>query len=159
MRRAARLADGFFSNAAPGRFAEQVQVANAEMERIGRDPAGFSWTYYQHVYPAADPEAGWAELRPHLWALRWKYGDFGASAARSGPLPAPPPVDSTTESGLRESALIGPAEHVAAEVTALRERVGVPFEFVARSYFQTMPFNQQSELLERLATEVGPLLD
>jgi hypothetical protein len=34
----------------------------------------------------------------------------------------------------------------------------VEVEFVARSYFSTMTYDQQFELMERLATEVAPHL-
>lgn len=156
--RAAHLADGFFSNASPDRFTEQVRVATRAMTDSGRDPAGFSWTYYQHVYPCKDPDQGWQDLRQHLWTLRWKYSDFEASAGRSGPLPPTPPPDTETEAALRASALVGPAAWIAEQISELAERVGVEFDFVARSYFPTMSSAQQHELLEELATDVAPLV-
>jgi len=38
----------------------------------------------------------------------------------------------------------------------VRETAGVGVDFVARSYFPTMTYEQQLELMERLATAVAP---
>jgi hypothetical protein len=39
---------------------------------------------------------------------------------------------------------------------ALRERAGIPVEFVARSYFPTLEYGAQLELMQQLAEEVAP---
>ncbi len=158
VRRAARAANGFFSNASPRRFVEQVGVARLEMERIGRDPATFTFSWYGHLYPSDDVERGWKELREHLHAQRWKYSDMGPSAARGGG-PAPSPVlDEANEARIRKLAQIGPGGQLAEQLLDLQEAAGVPVDFVARSYFPGMSYAQQQDLLGRLATEVMPLL-
>jgi probable F420-dependent oxidoreductase len=158
LRRAARAADGFFSNVSPDAFAEQVRIVDDERSRIGRrDP--FSWIHYRVCYIADDPDRGWQEVRPYAAYMRWKYSDMVDSATRgAGPLPSPPPLTEAEERRLRQSTLVGPAEVVAAEVRDTVARAGTDFEFVARSYFPGMPASQQDEQLVRLAEEVAPLL-
>jgi probable F420-dependent oxidoreductase len=158
VRRAARLADGFFSNASPERFEAQVQVAHVQMEQDDRDPASFEWGYYAVIYPCDDPEAGWQEIRNYVHHMRWKYGDMEVSAARSGPVPAPPSLDASTEEELRDSVLVGPAEHIAERLEDIESRVGVPLHVVARSHFPGMGFARQMEGLQRIAEELAPLL-
>jgi probable F420-dependent oxidoreductase len=158
VRRAARRADGFFSNASPDRFVHQVAVATEAMTAAGRDPDDFTWIYYAMTYLCDDPDTGWERVRDHAWAMRWKYADMQASATRSGPVPAPPPLDATTESSLREGTWLGTADDVAARVEELRNRAGVDFEFVARSYFPAMSYGEQLEGVERMADELMPLL-
>ena len=158
VRRAARLADGFFSNAAPERFQTQVQVAHAQMEQDGRDPAGFDWGYYAVIHPCDDPEAGWREIRDHVHHVRWKYSDMGASATRTGPVPAPPPLDASAEERLRANVLVGPAELIAEQLQEIEAQVAVPLHLIARSYFPAMDFPQQLEGLQRIAEELLPLL-
>ena len=158
VRRAARLADGFFSNAPAHRFQEQVEVARDQMERDGRDPSAFEWGYYAVIHPCDDPEEGWREIRDHVHHMRWKYNDMEASAARSGPVGAPPPLDGATEERLRSAVLVGPAEMIAEEIKKVETRVGVPLHLVARSYFAGMGFSQQLEGLQRIAGDLIPLL-
>lgn len=158
VRRAARLADGFFSNAAPDRFRAQVEVARSQMEKDGRDPSSFEWGYYAIVHPCDDPEAGWREIRDHVHHMRWKYSDMEASATRRGPVPTPPTLDGTSEERLRDGVLVGPADMIAERVREIETRVGVPVHLVARSYFPGMGYPQQLEGLQRIATELIPLL-
>ncbi len=158
VRRAARYADGFFSNASPRRFAEQVQVARAALQEAGRDPGEFSWTYYAMVHLGPDADAAWEEVRDHVWAMRWKYGDMEASAARTGPVPEPPRPDDATTARLRQATLAGPADAVAETIRGYRDQVGVDFDFVARAYWPAMPLSRQREIVEQLATELMPAL-
>ncbi len=158
VRRAARLADGFFSNAAPDRFVEQVAVAAAAREAAEIDRP-LDWAYYGIVHLCDDPERGWEEIRDSVRLMTWKYGDMEASASRRpGPLPSPPPMDAAAEGALRDRVLVGTAEQVAARILAIRERAGVPFEFIARSYFPDRPFSALAEQIHRLADDLGPLL-
>ncbi len=158
LRRAARRADGFFSNVSPEGFAHQVAVVADEMAAAGRDEP-FRWISYRMCYVADDPDRGWEEVRPFVHFMRWKYSDMEASAYRGpGPLPEPPPPDAATETALREATLVGPPELIAAEIRRTAEIVGIDFDFVARSYFPGMPFSQQDEQLTRFGEQVAPLL-
>jgi probable F420-dependent oxidoreductase len=156
VRRAGRLADGFFSNASPERFIEQVRIARAAAEQAGRDPDAFRWWWYAIAYPADDPERGWQEVRDAAWLMSWKYSDMQASATRRGPLPTPPPIDAEHEAMLRRRVLTGPGPEIAARLAAVREAAGVPVEFVARSYFPGFSTARQREVMDRLAAEVMP---
>lgn len=158
VRRAGRLTDGFFSNASPDRLVDQVRWASEELERAGRDPADFQWWYYTVALPGENADAAWAQMKDHVWAQRWKYGDMEASAGRTGPVPAPPPLDPETEAKLRRMVFVGTGEEVAEQFQSVRDRVRVPLRMMARSYFPSLQFDAQVELMERLATEVMPAL-
>ncbi|MBT8247435.1 MAG: LLM class flavin-dependent oxidoreductase [Acidimicrobiia bacterium] len=158
VRRAARKADGFFSNAGPQRFRAQVEVAHAQMEQDGRDPADFDWGYYAVIHVSDDPERGWREVRDHVHHMRWKYGDMASSAGRTGSIPAPPPLDAAAEERLRANVLVGPADMIAARIREIEAHAGVPFHLVARSYFPGMSLPQQLDGLHRIGEELIPLL-
>ena len=40
----------------------------------------------------------------------------------------------------------------------VKQGMGVPVEFVARSYFPTLPYDRQVELMQELAEGVAPLI-
>lgn len=158
VRRAARRADGFFSNASPGRLGQQVEWANDELVKQGRDPARFRWIYYTVMFPGPDPDRAWERGRNHIHAMRWKYGDMEESAGRSGSLPAPPPMTAAYEEKLRVATLLGSGAQIAEEIGQIRERAGVELDIVARSYFPTLEYSEQVEILHQLAEEVAPRL-
>jgi len=158
VRRAARLADGFFSNASPTRLAQQVGWANDELSKAGRDPADFRWIYYTVMFPGVDRDLAWERGRHHIHAMRWKYEDMEDSAVRSGPLPALPALTPESEENLRAATLLGPGEQIAEQINQIKEAAGVDFDVVARSYFPTLDYSGQVEILEQLAAEVAPLL-
>ena len=158
LRRAAALADGFFSNAPPDRLAEQAAIVADERERAGITRP-FTWIWYSMLYVTDDPERGWAEIRDHVHATRWKYRDMVASAVREpGPLPEPPPLDEAAERELRAATLVGTPEQIAAEVRRVAADAGTEFDFVARSYYPGLGFEQQAEQVRLLAEGVAPLL-
>jgi probable F420-dependent oxidoreductase len=158
VRRAARLAQGFFSNASPARLAEQVAWATEELEKAEQDPSGFRWIYYTVMFPGTDPDAAWERGRSHVYRMRWKYGDMEQSAGRSGDLPEPPPLSSKAEEKLRRATLLGSGSDIAGQIAEIRAAAGVDVEIVARSYFPSLAFNEQVEVMERLALEVAPLV-
>jgi alkanesulfonate monooxygenase SsuD/methylene tetrahydromethanopterin reductase-like flavin-dependent oxidoreductase (luciferase family) len=157
IRRAARLAEGFFSNALPERFAEQIAVAEEARIEIGRE-SPFTWAHYAICYVADEADRGWEEIRDHIRLMTWKYSDMEASATRRGPLPVPPPMTADEEAALRRRVLVGPADEIARQILALRNAVATDFHLVARSYFPGMPFSRQQEQVRRLGEELAPLL-
>lgn len=157
VRRAARHASGFFSNSPAEHLVQQVAWANDEMAKIGRDPRTFRWLHYSIMYPAADFRRGWDEAGQHIWHLTWKYGDMVASASRSGSIPAAPLLTQERRDDLKERTIfVGPSEWIVEQLLNLRARAGVPVEFVARSYFHTLHYEAQTELMDRIAADVMP---
>ncbi len=157
VRRAARHADGFFSNAPPHKFIEQVQWAHDEMEKTGRDPATFRWIYYSIMCPGDDADTAWSEYAEHVWALTWKYSDMEASAERAGPVATPPTPPADVVDKIRSrSVVLGSPQQIVERLNGIREEAGVPVEFMARSYFSTLEHHRQIELMEQLAADVLP---
>ena len=158
VRRAARMTQGFFSNASPARLAKQVAWAADELEKAGRDPATFRWIYYTVMFPGADPDVAWAAGRSHIHAMRWKYDDMETSANRSGDLPKPPPLSDKAENKLRRATLLGSGADIAEQIAQIRRAVDVDLDIVARSYFPTLTFAEQVEVMAQLAEDVAPLV-
>lgn len=159
IRRAARLADGIFSNANIEDFIRQLDWLRDECERIGRDPAELRVHHYSVMLPAESEDEGWSRYGRHAWQMTWKYTDMEASAIRSGTPPEAPPFTEELRAKLsRRSFLVGPSERIVETLSEVRERAGVPVEFTARSYFSTLDYSDQVELMERLAAEVAPHL-
>lgn len=155
IRRAARLADGIFSNASLPRFLEQVRWLEDECESIGRDPSELRIVHYSVMLPADSADEAWSRYGDHVWHMEWKYGDMAASMTRSGPPPAAPPRE---ESKRRRSVLAGRPEEIVAELLQVRSQAGRPVEFAARSYFSTLEYAVQVELMQQLAEDVAPHL-
>lgn len=156
VRRGGRLANGFFSNASPTKFKEQIAWAVDELGATGRSVEDFRWIYYTTVYPCDDPDRGWSEIRNHVWTMRWKYGDMERSAYRSSAaLPSPPPLTEETEIKLRKAVWLVPEDELKDRLGALRTEVGVDFEFVARSYFPGLQYQAQLDLMAKVAAGFG----
>lgn len=157
IRRAARLADGVFSNATGDGFVKQVGWILDECEKIGRDPAELRIIHYSVMLPGSSADDAWDRYSEHLWHMMWKYSDMEASTTRSGTPPfAPPLTDERRQQMMGRSTLAGTADQIVNELGELRERSGVPVEFVARSYFGTLEYAAQVELMGQLASDVAP---
>jgi len=159
IRRAARLADGIYSNASQKRFLQQLEWIRDECDRIGRDPADLRIIHYSVILPGASAEDAWARYTDDLWHMTWKYADMEASATRAGP---PPPAPALTEADrgelLRRATVAGSGDEIVSTLLDLRERAAMPVEFVARSHFPTLEYEAQVELMQQLAEEVAPRL-
>jgi probable F420-dependent oxidoreductase len=149
--RAARHADGFFSNASPQRFVQQIRVANEEMERIGRDPETFRWIYYAVMYPGPVDE-----IVSSVWHQMWKYSDMEDSATRTGPIVATPLLTEERRAEVSSPILGGSGEAIAAALGEIRSAAGVPIEWVARSHFSDISYERQADIAEAIATQVVP---
>jgi probable F420-dependent oxidoreductase len=157
IRRAARLADGLFSNASAEGFLEQVGWVLDECDRIGRDPAKLRFIHYAVLLPGSSSKAALARYRDALWSLQWKYSDMQASAARPLPPPEPPPYGRPDDALLsRRTAYAGTTDELVEALLAIRRQSPVPVEFVARSYLPLLDRAAQLELMQELAEGVAP---
>jgi probable F420-dependent oxidoreductase len=157
IRRAARLADGIYSNASTNGFLRQLEWIKDECEQIGRDLADLRIVHYSVILPGDSADDAWARYTDHLWHMTWKYSDMEASASRPGPPPAAPEMtEPNRDALLRRATIAGSSDDIVETLLELRERAGVPVEFVARSYFATLDYERQVELMTQLAEEVAP---
>ena len=157
VRRAARLADGIFSNAPADKFLQQVEWARDELHKRARADDDFLWLHYAILHPGDDAASAWEELRPHVWQMSWKYSDMKDSSTRSGPPPPAPPLTPEREQVIQSRAVIaGPSDYIVERLLDIKKTAGVPVEFIARSYHPTMARPQQLEVMQRLAEEVAP---
>ena len=159
IRRAARLADGVFANVPAEKLLQQLEWIRDECELIGRDPDELRIVHYSVMLPESSKQAAMDRYSDHLWKMMWKYGDMETSASRELPAPEPPPFDDSMRDRLfARATLWGTSEEIVESLLDIRSRAGVPVEFVARSYFHTLPYNDQLELLQHLSAEVLPHL-
>jgi probable F420-dependent oxidoreductase len=159
VRRAARLANGIFANVTGDRLLRQLQWIEDECDQIGRDPAEIQVVHYSVMLPGRSSEDAWHRYLDDVWHMTWKYSDMEASVTRHEPPPAPPPLTEPESDSLRRRSVVaGSSEQIVAELLTLREKAGMQVQFVARSYFPTLSFQAQVELMEQLAAEVMPHL-
>lgn len=159
IRRAARLADGIFSNAPVDLFLRQLSWIEDECERAGRNPGELRLHHYSILLPGSSVDDAWERYGSHAWQMMWKYSDMEASVGRSGPPPAAPPFTDEARHRLgRRSTLAGTTDELAASLLDIREKAGRAVEFTARSYLPTLELSAQVELMQQLAEEVAPHL-
>jgi len=157
VRRAARLADGIYANVRRDQLLQQIAWIRDECDRVGRDPAELRIFHYSVILPGSSPEQAVDDYMDHLWHMYWKYSDMEASATRSGPPPQAPPFDqSRRQSVAGRSTVAGTSDQIVTELNEIREAAGLPVEFAARSYFHTLEYQAQVELMQQLAEEVAP---
>ncbi len=157
LRRAARLADGIFSNAPAEQFGEQVEWVLDELDQAGRDPSTFRFIHYSILLPGASRADALARYRDAVWALNWKYSDMEASATRPLPPASPPPFEGEDERLLaRRTAHAGTPDELVQALLEVGKRVPVPVEFVARSHLPMLEYDAQVEVMQQLAEDVAP---
>jgi probable F420-dependent oxidoreductase len=157
IRRAARLADGIFSNAPADKFREEVAWALDEIDQADRDPSTFRFIHYSILLPGASRADALARYRDAVWALNWKYSDMEASAVRPLPPASPPPFEGDDERLLtRRTAHAGTPDELVEALLAVRNAVPVPVEFVARSHLPFLEYDAQVEVMQQLAEGVAP---
>ena len=159
IRRAARLADGIFSNVSPDKLMIQLGWLRDECERIGRDPSQLRVIHYSVILPGDSANDAWARYTDHVWHMTWKYSDMGASATRQGPPPSAPELTENRMNSLQQRFTIaGSSEEIVSTLLDIRTQAAMPVDFVARSYFTTLEYDDQVELMQQLAEEVAPHL-
>lgn len=157
IRRAARHADGIFANVPTNDFIRQIEWIKDECDRIGRDPAELRIIHYSVMLPGSSSEEAMDRYLDHVWPMYWKYRDMEASATRPGPPPPAPPFDEAMRDRLYgRSTIAGSGDEMVEALNQVKEAVDLPVEFVARSYFHTLAYDDQVELMQYLAEEVAP---
>lgn len=157
IRRAARLADGIFANVPRDQFLQQLKWIEDECEKVGRDPDDLRIIHYSVMLPASSRKDAFAHYTDHLWQMMWKYSDMEASSNRTGPPPSAPPFDESKRDRLFGRATVaGTGEQIVEYLHEIEQQTPLEVEFAARSYFPTLPYDDQVELMEQLATEVSP---
>ena len=159
VRRAGRIANGFLSSrASPEIFAVQAAWVREEAERAQRDPSSIVLGANVAVFAWPDAVEGWRLVRDHFHYMRWKYLDMAGARARTGAVPAAPPLTPADEDELKAGALVGTPEQVAEQILAYRDVAGDDFHFVARLDYPGLDPGVQREALRILAEEVAPLV-
>ncbi len=157
VRRAARLADGIFANVPKEQLLQQLRWIEDECEQVGRDPKELRIIHYSVMLPASSEEEAIERYTDHLWQMYWKYGDMEDSVARTGPPPSAPPFDHAKRDRLYgRSTAAGTPDQIVEHLLGIRTEANLPVEFAARSYFPTLEYDAQLELMQRLAEEVSP---
>jgi probable F420-dependent oxidoreductase len=157
IRRAARLADGIFANVPKDRLLQQIEWIKDECGRIGRDPHDLRIVHYSVMLPGDSAEAAMDHYLDHVWQMYWKYSDMEESATRPGPAPAAPGFqESDRDSLYGRSTIAGTGEQMVDYLNGIKEAAGLPVEFAARSYFPTLEYDAQIELMQALAEGVAP---
>ena len=157
IRRAARLADGIFSNASADEFQAQVGWVVDELDRAGRDPSTFRFIHYSILLPGVSRADALARYRDAVWALNWKYSDMEASATRPLPAASPPPFNRPDETLLKRGTThAGTPQELVETLLEIRNRVPVPVEFVTRSHLPLLQYDEQVEVMQQLAEGVAP---
>jgi alkanesulfonate monooxygenase SsuD/methylene tetrahydromethanopterin reductase-like flavin-dependent oxidoreductase (luciferase family) len=157
IRRAARLADGIFANVPREQFLQQIEWIKDECDKVGRDPAELRIVHYSVILPGPSPDEAMDRYLDHLWHMYWKYSDMEASAGRKGPPTAAPTFDPSKRDDLYgRSTVAGTADQIVSRLNETRELAGLHVESAARSYFHTLDYDDQVELMQQLAEEVAP---
>jgi len=158
IRRAARMADGWEGTMlTPSEFGQAVAWILDEMQKIGRDPEGFTFSLHHAVFPWRDGNA-WDLIRPHHEYFIWKVEDMTDSWGRTGrpqPIPASTGLD---ETWLRSLICAGTPEEVAEQICKYEEAAGVEIHFIARLYFPGLDRAIHGEAIHLFAQEVMPVL-
>lgn len=168
--RAAQIGDGFQaslveSDGSPETFGRQVQMIKDEMERIGRDPSGFTYSLVHPVFASNDGDA-WAMVRDHWDYVCWKYAQWGLDmeagaheslgAASSGN--RPPPMTDEREDWLRKRIVAGTPAEVIEGMRAYEAAAGEEIHFLAWLYLPGMPPEMRLEAMRTFASDVIPHL-
>jgi alkanesulfonate monooxygenase SsuD/methylene tetrahydromethanopterin reductase-like flavin-dependent oxidoreductase (luciferase family) len=160
VRRAGRIADGFMAtDVTPASFAAQVAIVRAELERVGRDPAGFTWSLHLPVFAWDGPvEEAYRIVRPYHNYIAWKYDDMDTARGRTGPPAPPPPISADEDQLLRDGIIVGRPADVAAAIRRFADAAGGDLHFIARCVFPGIDPDTQRETLRLVGEAVKPLV-
>ena len=157
VRRAGRIADGYFAGpASPQGLERRMGWAREEAEGAGRDPNSVSANLYRPTFVWRDGDA-WERVRDAAWYIAWKYADM-SDARGSGEPRRPPAMTPADEERLRQSMNVGTPEQVAEAILGYRDVLGADGTYVARAHFPGLDSGVAAESRRLLVEEVLPLV-
>lgn len=158
IRRTARAADGLLAaRVTPEELSAQVATFVEELRAQGRDTSEVSVGVHCPVL-AWPGDGAWAVVERHLHYSEWKYKDMAEPFGVRGSGPGTPPeLTEEVRVRLRQGALVGTPEEVAAGVSAYAAAAqGLRFHFIPRLYWPGMDPAVQREAMRVFAHEVIP---
>jgi alkanesulfonate monooxygenase SsuD/methylene tetrahydromethanopterin reductase-like flavin-dependent oxidoreductase (luciferase family) len=155
VRRAGRVADGYFaSGASPQAMTQRAAWVREEAENAGRDPGEIELGLHRMTFAWRGTDA-WERIRDAASYMVWKYEDMGR--ARASTERRLPPAGFDTDV-VRHRMLVGSPEEVAEGVHAYADSIGTDGHFVFRTHFPGLDPAVQREAFDTLVEEVVPLL-
>lgn len=157
VRRAGRIADGYFAGpASPEGLTRRMGWVREEARAAGRDPDAISAGLYRPTFAWREGDA-WERVRDVAWYMSWKYADMG-DARGSRERRRPPAMRAEDEERVRGQLVAGTPEQVAEQILAYADVLGETGTYVARAHFPGLDPGVAAESRRILAEEVLPLV-
>jgi len=152
VRRAARTADAW---CAPSALSiEGVRKRKEDIENV-REEEGldddFEVYVLQHGFVADSREEAWETMKPGYFFIQRRYAEIFSGETVDE-------LDDERKQELKEQAIFGTPEQVAAELEEYREALGDDVHFIFRTYHPGIGTDEMVECVERLGDEVAPLV-
>ncbi len=152
VRRAARVADAW---CAPSSLSvEGVRKRKEDIERVreNEDVEGdFEVYVLQHGFVADSKEEAWEAMKPGYFYIQRRYAEIFSDESVDE-------LDAERKEELKEQAIFGTPEQVAEELNEYRDALGDDVHFIFRTYHPGIGTDAMVECVERLGTEVAPLV-
>lgn len=152
VRRAARLADGWIAPSSLDHDGLRVRIEDIATVR---EEAGltepFKLYVLKHGFVADSEQAAWEAMRSGYFYLQRRYASW-YSGEDIEELP------SERKRELKDNAIYGPPETVAAQLRELESIAGGEVHVILRTYFPGIGTDRMRETIHRLGDEVLPLL-
>ncbi|WP_327053485.1 LLM class flavin-dependent oxidoreductase [Halomicrococcus gelatinilyticus] len=152
VRRAARTADAW---CAPSALSiEGVRKRKEDIENV-REEEGldddFDVYVLQHGFVADSREEAWETMKSGYFFIQRRYAEIFSGETVDE-------LDDERKQELKEQAIFGTPEQVAAELETYREALGDDVHFIFRTYHPGIGTDEMVECVERLGDEVAPLV-
>ena len=158
VRRAGRVADGYFgSGASVAALTERAGWVRDEAARAGRDPDAVEIGLHRVTFAWRDGDA-WAKVADAARYMNWKYADMGP-ARGSLVRRVPGASDVPSPEDVRSRTIVGNPEQVAEQIRAYADVLGPRASFVFRGHLPGLDPGVQREAFDILVNEVIPLVN
>jgi alkanesulfonate monooxygenase SsuD/methylene tetrahydromethanopterin reductase-like flavin-dependent oxidoreductase (luciferase family) len=105
----------------------------------------------QHGFVADSKEKAWEAMKPGYFYIQRRYAEIFSGESVDE-------LDAERKEELKEQAIFGTPEQVAAELNEYRDALGDDVHFIFRTYHPGIGTDAMVECVERLGNEVAPLV-